>query len=207
MARIVELRQQGLSWERISMALLTGGMRTKSGAEWSSTRVWRAYQAELRLRSAPEPEPTKRCRACGVAKPPTREHFYRAPMQPDGLLATCRDCMNQQSKARRDRARVRATRKALRSREKALQRRSNGPFVNAAYRRIMAAFRNPDVFAKEFLAALYAAPIGSPQRSLLLRSMLRLAILSERYRPRQVDLSQWSDEDLRRKLDELERGS
>lgn len=51
-ARIMELRESGLSWYKIALRLLYDRVRTKDGAEWSPSRVRRVYLAELQRRAA-----------------------------------------------------------------------------------------------------------------------------------------------------------
>ena len=49
MKRIVKSRCDGCSWEAIYFEFLKLGIKTKEGKEWSISRLYRAFQAELRL--------------------------------------------------------------------------------------------------------------------------------------------------------------
>jgi DNA invertase Pin-like site-specific DNA recombinase len=49
MRRIVKSRCDGCSWEAIYFEFLKLGIRTREGKEWSLSRIYRAFQAELRL--------------------------------------------------------------------------------------------------------------------------------------------------------------
>jgi DNA invertase Pin-like site-specific DNA recombinase len=49
MRRIVKARCDGCSWEAIYFDFLKDGIKTKEGREWSISRLYRAFQAELRL--------------------------------------------------------------------------------------------------------------------------------------------------------------
>jgi hypothetical protein len=60
MARIVELRNLGKSWEGIALELLRSKVVARTGREWSVSRVKRAHLAEVRLRGEELPG-TKRC--------------------------------------------------------------------------------------------------------------------------------------------------
>jgi len=49
MKRIVKSRCEGCSWEAIYFEFLQLGIKTKEGKEWSVSRIYRAFQAELVL--------------------------------------------------------------------------------------------------------------------------------------------------------------
>jgi DNA invertase Pin-like site-specific DNA recombinase len=49
MRRIVKSRCEGCSWEAIYFEFLQLGIKTKEGKEWSVSRIYRAFQAELVL--------------------------------------------------------------------------------------------------------------------------------------------------------------
>jgi DNA invertase Pin-like site-specific DNA recombinase len=49
MKRIVKARCDGCSWEGIYFDFLKQGIKTREGKEWSISRLYRAFQAELRL--------------------------------------------------------------------------------------------------------------------------------------------------------------
>jgi DNA invertase Pin-like site-specific DNA recombinase len=49
MKSIVKSRCDGCSWEQIYFGFLNQGIRTKEGKEWSLSRIYRAFQAELVL--------------------------------------------------------------------------------------------------------------------------------------------------------------
>src|SRR5262245_49598890 len=86
MGRIVDLKAQGLSWEKVAVRQMYEKARTVDGREWSIDQVRRAYNAELLLRSAP-PSNRKRCCSCGEVKPGTAEFFGRRASEPDGCVS------------------------------------------------------------------------------------------------------------------------
>jgi DNA invertase Pin-like site-specific DNA recombinase len=49
MKKIVEWRMQGNSWEGLYFHFLQNGIRRKGGREWSVSRIYRAFLAELKL--------------------------------------------------------------------------------------------------------------------------------------------------------------
>src|SRR5262249_17841958 len=49
MKSIVKSRCDGCSWEQIYFGFLNQGIRTREGKEWSLSRIYRAFQAELHL--------------------------------------------------------------------------------------------------------------------------------------------------------------
>jgi DNA invertase Pin-like site-specific DNA recombinase len=49
MKRVVKLRCDSWSWEAIYFDFLKQGIKTREGREWSLSRIYRAFQAELRL--------------------------------------------------------------------------------------------------------------------------------------------------------------
>jgi hypothetical protein len=56
---IVEQRQAGLTWERIYLELAKRKERTRSGREWSVSRIRRAYAAEVAGKTRTNPQTTQ----------------------------------------------------------------------------------------------------------------------------------------------------
>lgn len=104
MARIVELRQLGKSWNGIASELLRAKVVARTGREWSASRVRRAYFAELRLASEELPG-TKRCPNCGRVQLAERYHFWPRRQRPDGLDTQCRECRLRKRQLTRQRTR------------------------------------------------------------------------------------------------------
>jgi DNA invertase Pin-like site-specific DNA recombinase len=71
MKRIVKSRCEGCSWEAIYFEFLQLGIETKEGKEWSVSRIYRAFQAELVLLAKEPASPNGNSDASPV--PPTTD--------------------------------------------------------------------------------------------------------------------------------------
>ena len=113
MARIVELRESGLSWFRIAVQFVKERLRTRDGVKWSEDRIRRAYIAELALRTA-EPVETQCCGICGDYKERTAENFHKNAHEPHGFHRICKDCRNRQARDKTREERINAERRPFR---------------------------------------------------------------------------------------------
>jgi hypothetical protein len=112
MARIVELRKLGKSWEQIAVELLQAKVVARTGREWSASRVRRAYFVEMQLASEELPG-TKRCLSCGRVQSVDQYHNWLRRKTPDGLNTQCRECRRQKRRLTHQRARETKTKRLM----------------------------------------------------------------------------------------------
>lgn len=130
MARIVELREQKVSWRCIAIRFIYDRIRTVDGREWSTDSIRRAYKAEMTLRSSP-PSDKKRCCRCCEYKPRTVEFFGRRTNEADGFRRECKWCRMEQ----RELAEIR--------REKAARQLAEQERREAQLAKLLAQLENP----------------------------------------------------------------
>ena len=156
MARIVELRTSGKSWEGIALELLRAKIVARTGQEWSVSRVRRAYLAEEQLRREELPG-TKRCTGCGRVQPANENHFGPRRRSTDGLNRLCHDCRRRKYRLTREKTRKTKTKRML----AALKGNTWAP---KARRSILDYLGGEEGFLREFKKAYDAAANGSPEQ-------------------------------------------
>jgi hypothetical protein len=156
MARIVELRNLGKSWEGIALELLRSKVVARTGREWSVSRVKRAYLAEVQLRGEELPG-TNRFTGCGSVQPANENHFWPGRQSPGGLNPLCHDCRRQEYQLTREK-----TRKTKRKRMLAMLR--GNTWAPKARRSMLDFLGGEEGFLREFKKAYDAAADGSPEQ-------------------------------------------
>jgi len=159
MAKIVELRKLGNSWQQIALTLLRDKIVARTGQEWSVSRVRRAYFAELHLGGEESPG-TKRCMSRGLVQLADKDHFWPRRQQADGLDTQCRVCRRQQRQLTRWRARLSRQKARTMQLMAALKRGVGSPVARWS---ILARLGGKKGFVREFSKAYNAAPLGSVQ--------------------------------------------
>jgi len=166
MARIVEMKQSGMSCERITVQFWKEKILRSNGKEWGQEAVRLAYHAALKLREE-EQIPSKRCDVCGQTKPLDTNHFHRNAAQKDGYHRVCKACRSRRAKER--------TRQAAETKRSAKFAEFMRSSRTHSADKTVEELGGPDKFAKEFVAAIHAAEPGSHKQIGMLERALKLA--------------------------------
>ena len=185
MAQIVQLRDEGNSWNEIASLLMR--QKTRRGKyDWHPGTIARAYTAEWDLRMAEQPGTTKRCYACGQYKPLTEENFHRNASESDGHHRMCRLCRNADRKVTRKKKKKQRRAAAVNQFQKAVRKGKNPTAGTCG--QVVEQMGGADEFAKQFVAEVEDAKPGSRKHVSLLQAAMQLAMQAGGDRNDEIEL-------------------
>jgi DNA invertase Pin-like site-specific DNA recombinase/ribosomal protein L32E len=184
MAQIVQLRDEGNSWNEIASLLMRQRIR-RGKFDWHPGTIARAYKAEWELRTAEQPGAMKRCYACGRYKRLTQEHFHKNASETDGYHRICKPCRGAHRKEIRKQKRKQRRTVAVDAFQQAA---CKGKQPSGACGQIAQEMGGADKLAEQFLAVYKEAKPGSRKRVGMLKAAMRLAIQASGARADETEL-------------------